>query len=257
MNRASLAVMTLSVAAVISGPDCRADFAVPLPAADRLAIEKSLGQGILGESLPASEITDPSRYLELVPAVRTFRIVQGFHAGQQEKFQLLPEPPQTIRNRWRYLSGEEEAGFLELRADGSLVLTGIQDRQTGVLTQYDPAEPYLVRGMVPGGEQTLRMSVRVLDAEQPAQVAHRGMLTVGYRYVGAYRLVLPGGTYDSVLMKSTYNGQVGPATVEDTQYRFFAPRVGLVAAIEHRLISAFLLYRSETTTARVLAEEVK
>lgn len=255
MNRAGLVVMALFAGALVSGRYCRADFVIPLPERDRLAIEKSLGPGALGESLPAPVIADPSRYLELVPVARTFRIVQGFHAGQDEKFRLLSEPSESARSRWRYLAGEEEAGFLELRADGSLVLTGVQDRQTGALTRYEPAEPFLIAGMAPGGEQNLRMAVRVLDAEQPTRVLHRGMLAVGYRYVGAYRLVLPAGTYDAVLMKSTYHGQVGPAELEDTQYRFFAPRMGLVATIEHRRVSAFLLYQSETTIARVLAEK--
>ena len=257
MIRTSWAAGALAVAVSISGPICRGDNAMPIPAADRQAIENSLGQGVLGESLPAPVISDPSRYMELLPLVRNFRIVQGFHAGQEEKFQLLADPPEAVRKRWRYLAGEDEAGFLEVQPDGSLVLTGVQDRQSGALTRYDPAEPFLIKGMAPGTEQKLRMSVRVLDADEPGRVAHRGMLDVGYRYVGSYRLALPGGTYDALLLKSTYRGRVGPAELEDTQYRFFSPGVGLVAAIEHRVVSAFLLYRTDTTIARVLADRVE
>lgn len=252
INGTGLAAMVLSAAAISYGARSGADALVPLPAADRSAIDANLGPGLLGESLPAPVILDPGRYITLAPSVRTFRIVQGFNAGREEPFRLLPELPAAVRTRWRYLSGNEEAGFLEVQADGSLGLTGVQDRQSGALTRYDPAEPFLVKGIAPGQERRIRMAVRVLDADRPGQVTHRGLLTVVYRYVGAYRLALPAGTYDAVLMKSTFSGQVGPAQLEDTQYRFFAPKDGLVATIEHRHVSAFLLYQSDTKVARIL-----
>ena len=43
------------------------------------------------------------------------------------------------------------------------------------------------------------------------------------------------------LIEWQYNGQVGPANVSDVEYRFFAPGVGPVAAIDRQSVSAFLI----------------
>jgi hypothetical protein len=110
----------------------------------------------------------------------------------------------------------------------------------------------LLKGLSAGDEKKLRMRVRVCDLQKPDNLAHEGWLDVVYRYVGAYRLKVPAGTYDTVLIKSTLNGEIGPATVDDTQYRFFARGTGMVATVEQRDVSAFLVYRPHTEVAKVL-----
>ena len=145
-------------------------------------------------------------------------------------------------------------GFLEVQNDGNLVLVGVEDIQAEALTHYDPPEPFLPRGLAPGDQRQVRMSVRVYAAGDADDMTHRGELTVTYHYLGAYRLVVPAGTFNAVLTKSTFSGNVGPAKLEDTQYRFFAPNAGLLATIENRHVSAFLIYHSDTLVAKVLAQ---
>ncbi len=48
-----------------------------------------------------------------------------------------------------------------------------------------------------------------------------------------------------------------PASVDDTQYCFFAPDVGIVAGIEQLDVSALLIYNRHTKIARVLAATPK
>jgi hypothetical protein len=56
-------------------------------------------------------------------------------------------------------------------------------------------------------------------------------------------------------MKWTFKGKVGPASVDDTQYRFFAPDVGIVAAVEQLDVSAVLICNRHKKVAKVLASQ--
>ena len=85
-------------------------------------------------------------------------------------------------------------------------------------------------------------------------MTHQGELQVTYEYLGAYRLTVPAGSFDTVVTKSTFSGKVGPAKIEDIQYRFFAEKVGLVATIENRQVSALLVYQSNKSIAKVLGQ---
>jgi hypothetical protein len=220
---------------------------LPLPEADRRTIERDLGQGILGDAVPAPVIANPADYLRLQPHTARYRVVEDGAASGAEPFRLVAEPP-----GWRFRVGEQEEIFLKALADGSFVLTGIRQLEARALTRYDPPEPLLFQGLEPGGERKVSMGIRVYDEDEPDEVIHQGRLDMTFRYLGAYRLAVPAGGYDTVLMKSTFKGRVGPAALEDTQYRFFAPGVGLVATIEHRRLSALIFYRSELKVARLL-----
>lgn len=228
---------------------------IPLATEDRSEIEHSFGGGVLGEALPAAAITDPNLYLDMSVRSRTYRLRDESGAESDQIFRLMPVGPERTTQIWRYQEGDVESGEIERQADGSFVLTGVEDVETGAATRYAPAEPFLLKGMMPGGERRLRMAVRVYDPAQPSEVTHEGSLDVVHRYLGAYRIRVPAGTYDAVLMKSSFNGRIGPARLEDTQYRFFAPGAGLVASIERRDVSALLLYRAHLQEAKLLAPD--
>lgn len=55
------------------------------------------------------------------------------------------------------------------------------------------------------------------------------------------------------MMKCLCKGKVGPASVDDNQYRCFAPDVGVMAAVEQLDYSAVLDYNRHKKVARVLA----
>jgi hypothetical protein len=111
----------------------------------------------------------------------------------------------------------------------------------------------MLQGMAPGQERKEKLGVKVSDLSSPDDVNHEGSLDVNCRYIGAYKVNVPAGSFDAVLMKWTFKGKVGPASVDDTQYRFFAPDVGVVAAVEQLDVSAVLVYNRHKKVARVLA----
>jgi hypothetical protein len=225
-----------------------------MPEADRLTVEHSFGPGVLGDAVRAPVLGEPELYAGPRSGSRSYRRV-GEDSG--EMFEPMQWSALGIRDGapvWRYAAGRDEAGYIALQPDGSLVLTGVEDAREGALTRYDPSEPYLLKGLAPGQEREVRMAVQVYDLKRPSELMHRGSLKVVYRYVGAYRLRVPAGTYEAILLKSTFSGTIGPASLEDTQYRFFAPHAGLVATIEHRDVSAFLLYNAHTRAGKLLSE---
>jgi hypothetical protein len=226
---------------------------LPLPTEDRLAIEESFGTGVIGQAVPAPALQDPALYLDLAPGSRTYRIVGAGDDINNEQFRwtvLRSGPGKPV---WRYDAGKVESGFIEREPDGSFVLTGVQESGEQAITKYDPPEPFLIKDLNPGDQRRIDMAVRVYNLAEPSELIHEGSLEVIYRYVGAYRLTVPAGTYDAVLLKSTFSGKIGPAELQDIQYRFFAPGVGLAATIEKRDVSALVIYNAHTRSAKLFA----
>ena len=166
-----------------------------------------------------------------------------------------PAPKPATGGTYRF--GTEEVLRLRTERDGSTVIEGVEDLQADSVTRYDPPEPFLLNGVFPGETRQTRMLVKVFSRQDPKTVTHQGELQVTHDYLGAFRLSVPAGTFDSLVTKSIIKGTVGPATIEDVQYRFFAPQVGLIATIENRQVSALLVYHSHSATARVLSQAAR
>lgn len=249
--RATGAAMTLQLAGTTAL--AKDGVALALAAEDRAIIDRSFGQSVMGEAIPAEGLANPSGLLDLSPGPRTFRVRTEAGDESDQRYELEPIASREGRATWRYRQQGSESGFIEKLADGSFVLTGVEDNETGAVTRYSPAEPLLIAGMTPGEERRFRMQVRVFESARSNKIAHEGELEVVHRYLGAYRLRLPSGTYDAIVLKSVFHGKVGPADLDDVQYRFFSPGPGLVATIEKRDVSAFLIYNAHLNEAKWLA----
>jgi hypothetical protein len=149
--------------------------------------------------------------------------------------------------------GATRVNFLTVQNDGSILLTASQETKDGVVTKYTPAEPFLISRFAPGEERRAKMAVKIYDLGHPDAVTHQGTIDVSCRYVGAYRVTVPVGTHDAVLIKWMFSGRVGPASFDDVQYRLFALDLGMLAMIERRDVSAFLFYNIHTKEGKVLA----
>ena len=68
-------------------------------------------------------------------------------------------------------------------------------------------------------------------------------------------MTVPAGTYDAALVKCSYSGKIGPANIKDSQYRFLAPNVGMVAMVQIRSISALLIYNDHSKRGKLLARQ--
>jgi hypothetical protein len=225
---------------------------IPLQEADRFMIEKYLGKGVVGRAIPAPEFIDAARYLAPDTGTWNYRHVSGPETGKIERHQsilLEQEPGKAI---WRYDMGERFIHFVTAQPDGDYVLTAVTDTEEGVINQYSPAEPFMLQGISPGEEHSMTLNVKVFDLNNPGKQMYTGSMDINYHYIGAYKVKVPAGSFDAVLVKWTSQGKIGPASIDNTRYRFFVPDVGMVAAVERLNVSALLIYNHQRKIGRVL-----
>ena len=223
-----------------------------LSGADTAAINNLLGAGVLGAAVPTDPIANPTSLVPLTPATWNFQITSGKNQGSTETDVLQANTQPGASSPWQYTAGQSTIYDLGTASDGSIVSPSEQDLTQGVLTQYVPSRPVLLPGMQPGVPQTTALQVNVYNIGDLSTVTHTGSLTLTVTYLGRYQVTVPAGTYSATLIKWQYNGQVGPATVSDVEYRFFADGVGPVASIDKQSVSAFLVYSSNTKYGKVL-----
>jgi len=230
-------------------PAASAD-AIPLPQADRTALEQLLGSGVVGDAVAAGPLA--SADIPLRAGTWTYQVVAGKKKGQTEDDVLTQLERDQSGASWKLEIGAKDLAFIQLGDDQSIAIVSEQDSDQGVITRFSPAEPILTTGMSPGDSKKVTIGVKVYDLSSPDEVSHSGSLDLEYSYVGAYKVTVPAGSYDAALLRWVYDGSVGPASVKDTQYRFVAKDVGIVASIEKKKISALLLYHDNSNTGRVL-----
>jgi hypothetical protein len=238
---------TLLVAAPAPG---HAADGTPLPQADRTALGRGLGQGVVGDAVAAGPLA--ALDISLREGSWTYQIVSGQNQGQTETDELTQLKRDQSGASWKYQTGAKDLAFIQRGGDQNIAILSEQDTDQGVITRFSPAEPILVVGMKPGEAKQVTIGVKVYDLSSPDEVSHIGSLDLTYSYIGAYEVTVPAGSYDAALLRWDYDGSVGPASVKDTQYRFLAKDVGIVASIDKKKISALLLYHDNSNTGKVL-----
>jgi hypothetical protein len=225
---------------------------IPLPEADSAVLQQQLGSGVVGDAVAAAPLTAAD--IPLREGTWTFKVVSGNNQGQTQEDVLTKLERDQSGASWKVQTGSKDLAFIQLGSDQNILILSEQDTDQGVITRFSPAEPILVVGMKPGDSQSVTIDVKVYDLSSPDEVSHSGSLQLTYSYIGAYQVTVPAGTYDAALLKWDYDGSVGPASVQDTQYRFLAKDVGIVASIEKKKISALLFYHDNSNTGRVLMQ---
>jgi hypothetical protein len=242
--------------AALLGSTLETGTVIDMPQADREAIEKYLGRGVVGKAVEAKPIDDPGKFIVLDPDTRrtlVVRDVYGDNKGKTRKAHVKPLPRRDPPPAWTLSTGEE-TWYGELTAQGDFVQTATSDSDQGVISRFSPPQPLLLKGMKPGEARKSRIEVEVFDLARQSKKEHEGYLDLTYTYVGAYEVTVPAGKFEAVLFKWEYDGKVGPAKVKDDQYWFFAEGNGPVARIDKKDVSAFLIYRDKSKTATVLVE---
>ncbi|WP_430232950.1 hypothetical protein [Nitrosomonas communis] len=230
---------------------------LPLEKQDRLAIEKYLGKEVVGQAIPAPALVDTNRYVNMSAGNRNYRLVSGPDTGNIEHHRPTLLKQDANKTTWRYDTGARFIYYILGKEDGNYVVTGVTDNEEGVFIQYSPNKPFMLQGLAPGEQRNIQTEMKVFELSNPDKQIHTGILDIGYRYLGAYKVTVPAGSFDAVLIKWTFNGKVGPASLNDTQYRFFVADIGMIAAIEQMKVSATLLYKKQRKIAKVLVDKPK
>jgi hypothetical protein len=224
---------------------------VPLPAADQQEIEKLLGKGIVGDAQSASPLGSPESYLPPKGSSMTYQVVEK-NKKITEAHKLEDTTDASLAPGWQYSVEKAGAAYFQKVSDGSLHTVAEQDLGNKVLSRFSPGEPMIIPGLKPGESRKSTLQVAVYDLSDLKKVSHSGSLDVTYTYVGTYRVTVPAGTYDAALIRWDYAGEIGPADIKDSQYRFLAPGAGMVAMVQIRSISAMLIYNDHTKRGKLL-----
>jgi hypothetical protein len=237
-------------AAIASAPT--AGDTIPLPGADKKVLEQYLGRGVVGDAVEAKVIGDPAKLYGLAAGTRTYKLTSGKEKGSTEAHVLVELKRDKPGSSWTEKWGTDSALGLHRDDDGSIHLVTHNEHADGVITHYAPTEPMVIKGMKPGESRKSTSKLKVYDLSHPDHLTHKGQLDLTLTYVGAYRVTVPAGSYDAVLLKWQYTGKVGPAKVNDLQYRLLADGVGTVAEVEKKKVSAMLVYSSQSKSGKVL-----
>ena len=227
---------------------------IKLQAEDREALA-ILGKGVVGKALPAKPITDTARLMPLNEGKWTYRVLVGDHKGtNQEDIIARPKHDESGKS-WRRVVGKKCIDYYRVRDGGKIDMASEVDLVEDVITSYTPMFPVMFDGMRPGDKNEVKTDIRVYDLHDPTDEKYKGHLRVTHTYVGAYEVIVPAGKYQTVLIKSSYTGKVGPASVNDVGYMFYAEGVGMVASVERSHVAAFLFYDKKTKTPKILVHK--
>lgn len=257
--RRSVAIVFLAAALLrlLAPHEAWADAAgpiIPLPDTDRAQLDRLLGKGIIGEALPSPPLGGMGAYFPPKGRVMSLRVVTSDKKATTETHTIEDTTEAAFEPGWHYtIKGITELYF-QRDPDGNVVTVAEKDLDQGVLSRFTPGDPLIMPGLKPGQSIKSSHKVEVFDLSNLKKVSHSGSLDVTYTYVGTYRVTVPSGTYDAALIRWDYSGEVGPATIQDSQYRLLANGAGEVAMIQIRSISALLIYSDHTKRGKLLEQ---
>lgn len=216
-------------------------------------IARYFGKDFLSRPLDNSPTSDVASYSPLKASRFSYELRNkrgGNRGSEMETLRRLSKPVQGAK--WVRQVSDDLANYLTVDADGHIVRTAHANRPENVLSTFAPPEAIFPQGLTVGQTHERKIKVVVYKPLNTTNVAYRGTLTQTITYKGAYRVKTPAGTFDTILLSYQVKGSVGPASIDNLVCAFFAKGVGKVASIEHRCVSAMLIYNDDSTVGKIL-----
>lgn len=256
MRGTLLIILSVSGAvALLPGRSPAAGPVLPLPPEAREELDRLLGPGVVGEALPSAPIADASVYFPLRERAPVYRVTSGSNAGTTQTLSVAKGQRPNGSPAWRMGLSPSMAAFVRQTADGDLVMPAVSDIGEGLIIVTTPPNPFILTNMQPGETRQLTQAVSVNYLDDPNDQDYSGSLTTKCTYVGTYRVSVPAGTYEAVLLRTHLEGKIGPAHTDDYSYYFFASGVGIVAMVSQEDVEAFWIVHIDTSSGRVLAAD--
>jgi hypothetical protein len=228
------------------------DVLLPLPAEDQKAIATRLGPNVVGDPVPSKPIGDPLMLFPFHNERIAYRFTSGKNTGKSQTVTLTRVEHPNKKVVWRMQLTPSLVAFLTQGPDGDIDMPAVEETEEGALVIVTPGNPWLPKDMKPGETKSYSQKVSVRYVDDLEDEEYSGKLKTDYTYLGAFRVSVPAGTFDAILLRTKVDGKVGPAHTRGTSYSFFAPGVGLIAAILQQKVSAFWIYNVDTAGGKVL-----
>jgi hypothetical protein len=135
--------------------------------------------------------------------------------------------------------------------DGEIVMPAAADSSEGALVVTTRPNPFLPKGMKPVETRSYSQEVSVRYLEDISDEWFSGKLKSDFTYVGTFKIRIPAGSFDAVLLRITNECKIGPAHTRSSSYSLFSPGVGLVAMILQAKVTAFWIYNIDSAGGKI------
>ena len=224
--------------------------AIGLSAADPV---HQLGERVVLHAIDAPVIDNPSDWVGRPGGSSTFRFVFGSDSGKTTQVERHePAEPNSADAWWRHI-GESMSEEFVIHESGAVELHTQIDHSHGYRVSFSPGVQ-IPTGLEPGSEWHSANTLEVRAVDEPDKIAYRGAMAATHRYVGAFRVRVPAGEFDAILIEDDYHLRIGPLKADDTRHIFYAKGVGIVAEVEGLHASALIVFRVKDDSAKVLLD---
>jgi hypothetical protein len=227
------------------------DVVLPLPLDDQQIIAKQLGASVVGDALPSKPIDEPSALFPFHHEAISYRFTSGKNKGKTQTETLTKVPRPGGKFVWRLQLAPSLVAYLKQAPEGDVVMSAVSDTGEGALVLTTPANPFLPKGMRPGETRSYSQQVSVRYLDNLTDEQYSGTLKSDYTYVGTFRVTVPAGAFDAILLRNRVEGKIGPAHTHGTSYSFFAPGAGLIAMILEQKVTAFWIYNVDAAGGKI------
>lgn len=227
-----------------------------LPEADASKLRQHLPGIVVGPATGVPPLAKVADWYPLQDA--TFRYDRPVDAGKKATLVLSSgvrapgTPIGSPVDGWMMRVSDGATRYLSERTADGIVIPSEVSTANGLLIRLNPPEPVVLTGRKEGEADSRDIVVKIYDVHDPTVVTHSGKVTCKWTDLGGWRVKVPYGAFDTRLIRLTYDGSVGPASVSAQKYFFLAPGIGAVAFTDAREISAFIFFNDDTDHGGVL-----
>lgn len=248
-----LAIMLASVLATVGiGLD---DPLSTLPSDDAARIRRHLPDVVLGPG-KAMPIEDAEAWMPLDSTVYLYETPRDDSKTIKHVMTRLDRAPggkQGASSKgWAMELPSGTTRYLKLVEDRGIVAATDVSKPNAFIIRLDPPEPIVHLSGKGVDEVSEEVKIRICDLDSPEKTSYSGTVKCTWKDLGAWRVRVPKGTYETRLVRIKYDGSIGPASVSAWKYVFLAKGVGPVAFTDSRDISAFIFYNNDTEHAGIL-----
>ena len=227
-----------------------------MPQDDARHIQNRLPGIVIGPVKNVPLMDDASEWWPLKEATLTYG-----HGNDHAKSEtvvvkkIARAPGSTLKNPidgWALELPGGTTRYLTTNDPYGIVSPSALNKSYSVIIELDPAEPIVHSGSKPGTPARRKTKVDVYNVGDMKSTAYSGTVDCTWTDLGGWRVKVPMGEYDTRLVKVEYNGSVGPASVNGSNYVFLAKGEGVIAYSDGRDISAFIIFNLDDDTGGVL-----
>ncbi len=249
-------LMTITCLVILTSTDTGAgNVVLSLPPDDQQIIVKHLGAQVVGDAVPSKPIDDPTVLFPFHHEQRIYRFTSGRNTDKSQLETLTKIQRPGSKFVWRLQLAPSLVGFLKQTPEGDIVMPAVADTSEDALVVTTPPNPFVPKGMKPGETRSYSQQISVRYFDDLSNQRYSGTLKSDYTYVGTFRVTVPAGTFEAILLRAKVEGKIGPAHTHATSYGFFAPGAGLIAMILQQKVTAFWIYNIDGAGGKVLVSK--